>query len=54
MIKEIFNNWDISMNKSFMIGDQISDKICAKRSGLYFEFAKDNFFVQVKSIIRKN
>ena len=36
-----------------MIGDKISDKICAKKSGLYFEFAKDNFFLQAKSIVKK-
>ena len=44
MIKEIFKNWDISIDKSFMIGDKISDKICAKKSGLNFEFAKGNFY----------
>jgi len=37
-----------------MIGDQNSDEICAKKSGLYFEFAKKNFYLQVKSIIKKN
>ena len=31
MIKEIYNNWIINKNKSFMIGDQITDKICAKK-----------------------
>ena len=30
-------------NKSFMIGDKVSDKICAKKSKLYFEFAEKNF-----------
>jgi D,D-heptose 1,7-bisphosphate phosphatase len=54
MIKEILKTWDILLQKSFMIGDRISDKICAKKSNLYFEFAKDNFYSQVKSIVKKN
>ena len=52
MIKEILKKWDIVKKKSFMIGDKISDEICAKRSGLYFEFAKNNFYNQVKLIIK--
>ena len=52
MIKEILKNWDIMKKKSFMIGDKISDEICAKRSGLYFEFAKDNFYNQIKLLIK--
>ena len=50
MIKEIYNNWIINKNKSFMIGDQITDKICAKKSNLYFEYAKDNLSKQIKKI----
>ena len=50
MIKEIYNNWIINKNKSFMIGDQITDKICAKKSNLYFEYAKDNLWKQIKKI----
>ena len=53
MIKEILKNWDILMNKSFMIGDKISDKMCAEKSDLYFEFAKDNFYYQARSIVKK-
>ena len=52
-IKEIFKNWDILKNKSFMIGDKISDKKCAEKSDLYFEFAKDNFYNQTRSIVKK-
>jgi len=52
MIKEILKNWDIMKKKSFMIGDKISDEICAKKSGLYFEFAKDNFYNQIKLLIK--
>lgn len=54
MVKKIFKNWDILTNKSFMIGDKISDKLCAKKSGLYFEYAKTNFYLQVKSIVKKS
>ena len=36
-----------------MIGDQETDEICAKKSGLYFEYAKNNFYLQSKSIIKK-
>ncbi len=53
MIKQINNKWHIKQKKSFMIGDKISDKICASKSKLYFEFAKDNFYLQVKKIIKK-
>ena len=37
-----------------MIGDKKSDKLCAKKSGLYFEFAKKNFFNQIRNILKKN
>jgi len=54
MIEKIKKQWHLKLSKSFMIGDQNSDEICAKKSGLYFEFAKKNFYLQVKSIIKKN
>lgn len=50
MIKEIYNNWIINKKKSFMIGDQISDKICAKKSDLNFEYVKEDLFKQIKNI----
>ena len=37
-----------------MIGDKISDKICANKSKLYFEFAEKNFYSQIKRITKKN
>ena len=52
MIKRIDKNWHINLKKSFMIGDQVSDQICAKKSKLYFEFAKKNFYSQIKNIIK--
>ena len=54
MIRRIVKNWHIQVNKSFMVGDKISDKICADKSKLYFEFAEKNFLNQIKRIIRKN
>tara|TARA_B100000579_G_scaffold21758_1_gene15335 strand:+ start:2044 stop:3228 length:1185 start_codon:yes stop_codon:yes gene_type:complete len=53
MVKQIKQKWHTKAKKSFMIGDQLSDKICAKRSGLYFEYAKENFYKQIKNIIKK-
>ena len=52
MIKRIKNKWHINFKKSFMIGDQVSDQLCAKKSKLYFEFVKKNFHSQIKSIIK--
>ena len=54
MVKKIFKNWFVDQKKSFMIGDKNSDKICAKKSNLYFEFAKIDFYKQVKQIIAPN
>ena len=36
MIKNIINNYDIDISKSFMIGDKLSDEICAIKSKIYF------------------
>ena len=53
MIKIIDKNWLINKRKSFMIGDKLSDKLCAKKSGISFSFAKKDFFKQVKEIVKK-
>ena len=54
MIKNLQKNWLINMSKSFMIGDQITDELCAKKSKIFFEYAKKDFFKQIKLIIKKN
>jgi len=54
MIKQLLRKWPTNVQNSFMIGDRKSDKMCAKKSGLYFEFAKKNLFYQIKNIIIDN
>ena len=54
MVKQILRKWPTDVQNSFMIGDKNSDKICAKKSSLYFEFAKKNLFYQIKNIITDN
>ena len=54
MVKQILRKWPTDVQNSFMIGDKNSDKICAKKSSLYFEFAKKNLFYQIKNIIIDN
>jgi len=53
MIKDIFEEWDIDIKKSFMVGDKITDQKCAKKSNIYFEFRKKNLFNQTRSILSK-
>ncbi len=52
MVKNIFTSWLIEKNKSFMIGDKKTDFKTAKKSNLYFEFAKEDFYKQIKKIIK--
>ena len=33
MIKKILKKWNIDIKKSFMLGDKISDKQAAKKTG---------------------
>ncbi len=54
MIERIFKNFFINRKKSFSIGDKITDKQAFNKSNLYFEYAKKNFFNQVKEIINVN
>ena len=54
MIKKIFNNFNINKKFSFMIGDKLKDKQAANKSSLYFQYAKKNFYNQIKSITKKH
>ena len=53
MIKNIYKNWLINKGKSFMIGDKLSDKLCAKKSMIKFSYAEKDFYKQVKAIVSK-
>jgi D-glycero-D-manno-heptose 1,7-bisphosphate phosphatase len=52
MIKEILKKFDIDLNQSFVIGDQKKDKLMAKKMNINFEYAKKNFFKQIKNITK--
>ena len=52
LIENIKKNWHIKLKKSFMIGDQQTDKLAAHKSKLYFEFPKKDFFRQIKSFTK--
>ena len=54
MIRQILKKNKINLKKSFMIGDQKKDEIAAKKSKLYFEYVKNNFYLQVKKIANKS
>lgn len=51
MIERIKLNWDLDLNKSFMIGDKITDYEAAKKSKLRFFYAENDFYKQIKNII---
>jgi 2-hydroxy-3-keto-5-methylthiopentenyl-1-phosphate phosphatase len=54
MVLNIFKKWIINKRKSFMIGDKVSDKNCAKKSDLFFSFSEGDFYKQIKNILKKN
>jgi D-glycero-D-manno-heptose 1,7-bisphosphate phosphatase len=52
LINKAIKEWGISKNKSFMIGDKETDKMCAKRAGIKFFYKKNNsLYKQIKKII---
>ena len=51
MIKEVFKKWKVDKSKSFMIGDRSKDRLAAKKSKLYFQYAKPNFKDQIIKLI---
>ena len=52
MIEDAIIKWGISRKHSFMIGDNLSDYLAAKKSKIRFHYKKNiNFFNQVKSMI---
>ncbi len=50
MIQTILKHWYIDLKSSFFIGDQITDELCAKRSGIKFFYSDKNFYYQVEKI----
>ena len=50
MIKKILKKWNVNVKKSFMLGDQKSDELAAKKSNLYYEYVKNDFYKQVITI----
>ena len=53
MIKKIFKEWNIDKKSSFMLGDKKTDMLAAKKSKIYFEYVKSNFYIQIKNIEKK-
>lgn len=53
MIKNIRRTWHLNNDRSFMIGDKLSDLKTAKKSKLYFEYVEKNLEKQVNRIIKK-
>ncbi len=53
MLKKAIKKWNVDINKSFMIGDKITDKIAAKKTKIKFFFpSKYNLFKQVKNKLK--
>ena len=50
MIEKIFKEWNLNRQKSFMIGDKITDMKAAKKSNIRFMYAEKNLLKQVKKI----
>ncbi len=53
MIKSILKDRLINLNKSFMIGDKISDFKCASKSGIKFYYTQKNFKQLILAIVNK-
>ena len=48
MLEKAINDWFIDRKKSLMIGDNLSDKICAEKSNIRFAYKDNNFLKQLK------
>lgn len=53
MIEKIKKRWGVMPNKSYMIGDKISDYKAAKKSRIYYEYVEKDILKQVKRINKK-
>ena len=55
MIEKAVRKWNIDRSKSFMIGDNRVDFLCAKKSKIKFYYKERiNLLNQVKKIIKKH
>lgn len=54
MIEQVFKEWNIDKKNSLMIGDNITDKIAADKSQLYFEYDQNNLYKQIKRFVKKD
>ena len=54
MILKAVKKWDININKSFMIGDKITDKSAAKSVNLKFIKKKYNLYKKIKKFLENN
>ena len=52
MILNLMDNWTVNKKKSFMLGDHKKDHLAAKKSNLFFEYAKGDFNSQIRRIIK--
>jgi D-glycero-D-manno-heptose 1,7-bisphosphate phosphatase len=53
MIEKIKKRWGVMPNKSYMIGDKISDYKAAKKSRIYYEYVEKDILKQVIRINKK-
>ena len=53
MILKAKKKHNINLKSSFMIGDQQSDEICAKKAKVNFFYKKNNLLKDVKKILKK-
>ena len=50
MLKNIEKKWLINKQKSFFIGDQLKDKLAARKSNLKFYYVKENISQQIYKV----
>ena len=52
MLLNLMDKWTVNKKESFMLGDHKKDQLAAKKSNLFFEFAKGDFNSQIRKIIK--
>jgi histidinol phosphatase-like enzyme len=50
LVTNALNDWPINKNKSFMIGDKYTDKICADLSRIDFFYYSNNLYKKIKTL----